>query len=201
MTDTRTRAAKVGACVDLRGVSLRTVDAHLPVPKVVTAPLSIDVAWSVSNGGIVGGRVAYTYRLMVNSAGEETFSISAEWILDYDVGTGVGFDEADLAAFGDVSVSFSAAPYARELVQSLTTRASLPPLVLPTLRAPIDPPRERDIVAAQTGEMAVIGSRAPAKKASAKKASAKKAVPRKASAKKASAKKPSAKKHTAAGQG
>lgn len=49
-------------------------------------------------------------------------------------------DDGDPEAFGNLSGTFSAFPYARELVQSLTRRASLPPLVLGALRAPIDLP-------------------------------------------------------------
>jgi hypothetical protein len=48
------------------------------------------------------------------------------------------WDEADFEAFANISATFAAWPYIREILQSLTSRAGIPPLVLDVLRAPLE---------------------------------------------------------------
>lgn len=136
----RQRAGRVGAVADLLSVSLRTVEAHLPEPAQIEGPVELDVSWETSAQQIDPESLRYTYRLAVAGSAAHDFHIECEFELDYRMPENFEATEEDLTAFGEISASFSAFPYARELVQSLTTRASLPPLVLGTLRAPIDPP-------------------------------------------------------------
>jgi preprotein translocase subunit SecB len=137
MSDARTLAAAVGAKADLVSVVLRSVSAELVVPSGGER-LEMTVSWETSFERLAESRVEYRYRVAVADARTETFYVRAEFALTYVLHA----DHSDehLDAFGDISVGFSAFPYARELVQSFTSRASLPPLVLGTLRAPIDPP-------------------------------------------------------------
>ena len=140
MTDPRTLAAQVGAKADLLGVALRSSSAELTPPNDVEH-LEMTVSWETSFERLAESQVEYRYRVAVTDAQTESFYVRAEYALTYALDPAAELSDEHLEAFGDVSVAFSAFPYARELVQSLTARASLPPLVLGTLRAPIDPPR------------------------------------------------------------
>lgn len=136
----RQRAARVGAVAELLTVSLRAVEAHLPEPERLDGPVELDVSWETRAEQPEPRSLRYSYRLAVAGSAAHDFHIECEFELDYRLPEGFEASAEDLTAFGEISASFSAFPYARELVQSLTTRASLPPLVLGTLRAPIDPP-------------------------------------------------------------
>lgn len=137
----RQLAGKVGAVVDLERVSLRSVEAHLPDPALLNGQLELDVSWETSVERPAPNLFRYRYRLALSTSSAHDLHIECDYELDYRVPDGTDVEEDALVAFGEVSAAFSAFPYARELVQSLTTRASLPPLILGTLRAPIDPPR------------------------------------------------------------
>jgi preprotein translocase subunit SecB len=168
VSDPRTLAAEVGAKAELLGVALRSTNAELAPPDDVEH-LEMTVSWETSFERLADSHVAYRYRIAVTDAQTETFYVRAEFALAYALGATSAFSDEQLDAFGDVSVAFSAFPYARELVQSLTSRASLPPLVLGTLRAPIDPPRDsasepaaRKAKAAHKADRATAGRRSSA---------------------------------------
>jgi preprotein translocase subunit SecB len=141
VSDPRTLAAEVGAKADLLGIALRSASAELTPPEDVEQ-LQMSVSWETSFERLPESQVEYRYRIAVTDAQTEAFSVRAEFALTYALESTAAVSDEHLEAFGEVSVVFSAFPYARELIQSLTSRASLPPLVLGTLRAPIDPPRK-----------------------------------------------------------
>lgn len=138
----RTRAAKVGARADLALVSLRSVEAHLADTQDSGEPIQLEVSWETAHTRADPGEVRYLHQMSVSASAAQDFHIDCSYELIYLLTEDAEIDDEDLDAFGEVSVSFSAFPYVRELVQSLTTRASLPPLVLGTLRSPVDPPVE-----------------------------------------------------------
>lgn len=140
----RQRASKVGALADLRSISLRGLDARLPELDVSDGPIELDVSWETTLQPPEPTLLTYVFNLALGTAGGTDLRIDCEYELVYVVPAEASLDDEDLEAFGDISVTFSAFPYARELVQSLTTRASLPPLLLGPLRAPIDPPPAED---------------------------------------------------------
>lgn len=135
----RHRAGKVGAIAKLCGVSLRSLDARLVGADSADAPIELDLGWEITFSRPGPDAVTFDYQLAVSEP-TGRFRIDCSYELEYDLPGDKEILDEDLVAFGEISVAFSAFPYARELVQSLTTRASLPPLVLGTLRAPIDPP-------------------------------------------------------------
>lgn len=137
----RHRAGKVGAVAQLCAVSLRSVDARLVGADTVDAPIELDLGWEITFARPEPDAVTFDYQLAVSDPSGR-FRIECSYELEYDLPSDKEISDEDLVAFGEISVAFSAFPYARELVQSLTTRASLPPLVLGTLRAPIDPPAD-----------------------------------------------------------
>lgn len=142
----RQRAGKVGAIADLRSISLRTVDARLPEFDGSDGPIGLDVSWETTLQPSAPTFLTYLFHLSVGTASGRDLHVDCEYELEYSLPEEADVEDEDLEAFGDISATFSAFPYARELVQSLTTRASLPPLVLGTLRAPIDPPAADDQV-------------------------------------------------------
>src|SRR3546814_16806888 len=99
----------------------------------------MDVSWEASFERRANCLVEYQHRVAVRDA-TGTFFIRGELALIYALSATSDFSDDQLHGFGEVSVAFSAFPYVRELVHTLTTRASLPPLILGTLRSPLDPP-------------------------------------------------------------
>ena len=135
-------AAEVGAKVDLLTVELRSASAELTPPQH-GEQIDMTVSWETSFERLPESQIEYRYRVAVVDGKTESFYVRAEFALRYEIGGSLAFSDEQLQAFGEVSVAFSAFPYRAELIQSLTVRASLPPLVLGTLRAPIDPPRTK----------------------------------------------------------
>jgi preprotein translocase subunit SecB len=129
VSDPRTLAAEVGAKADLLGIALRSASAELTPPEDVEQ-LQMSVSWETSFERLPESQVEYRYRIAVTDAQTEAFSVRAEFALTYALESTAAVSDEHLEAFGEVSVVFSAFPYARELIQSLTSRASLPPLVL-----------------------------------------------------------------------
>ena len=64
------------------------------------------------------------------------FSIKASFILLYQLPTDKDFSIDDLNIFASVNGIFNCWPYWREIVQNLTTRMGLSPLIIPLLRIP-----------------------------------------------------------------
>lgn len=56
----------------------------------------------------------------------------------YQLQSDSDLDDDDLTAFGEVSVLFTAYPYLREILHTLTGRMGLPPLILDVMRSPLD---------------------------------------------------------------
>ncbi len=70
--------------------------------------------------------------------------LNAEWEVRFEYRHGpVDLDEDTIDAFGRTTVVFAAYPYVRELVQSLTSRAGIPPLLLDLYRLPLSPAGSR----------------------------------------------------------
>jgi preprotein translocase subunit SecB len=136
----RYRAAQVGAVAELNSISLRSVDARVPELKAADGGVDLDVSWEASFERSEPTLLRYEFHLALGTTSGPDMHVDCTFELVYEVPAEVELDDEDLAAFGDVSVTFSAFPYARELVQNLTARASLPPLTLGTLRAPLDLP-------------------------------------------------------------
>lgn len=143
--DARTRAAKVGARVELVAVSLRNVHARLPALVQPDGPVELEVFWETAHTSSEDDQLTFVHRIEITSAEPDGLSVEAAFELVYLIDDASDLDGDDLQAFAEVSAAFSAHPYARELIQSLTVRASLPPLVLGTLRSPVDPPTGSDV--------------------------------------------------------
>ena len=135
----------IGAHATIRDVRLRSVSATLPDaadPSAITIDFSIETECNLPTPDVA----QFFVRFRVAGDGGEAMEIAGQLELLYDLPEADRQPQEVLAAFEKVSVVFSAYPYIRELVQSLTVRAGLSPLVLTTLRAPIDldPEAEED---------------------------------------------------------
>lgn len=135
----RRRAAKVGGAVTLLDVRLRKVDAELKMPAAEPPfHLSIEISPGLNLSNDV---MAYDidYRLRsTDEQGREVLTALIGLSLFYETVSEAEFEDADLLAFGQVSVVFTAHPYVREIAQNLTTRMGLPPLVLDVMQSPLD---------------------------------------------------------------
>lgn len=142
----RLLAAVVGARADIRDVTLRRLVASLQKPVEDGDPVvsEVEVSWDVSHGVPADDRISYEAQMSVVDTSPGLLDISATFSIAYDIPRADQLSAEHFEAFGAVSVTFSIFPYFRELVHSLTTRGGLPPLVLGTLRAPIDQPRDGD---------------------------------------------------------
>jgi hypothetical protein len=60
--------------------------------------------------------------------------ITCRFVLAYSIPTFEGLSDENLIAFGRTSGVFSAWPYWREFVHSMSLRLSIPPIILPTYR-------------------------------------------------------------------
>lgn len=141
----RLQAGRVGAQASLEDIRLRRIEAELCEPAAegpYEVSLSVDPAFDEADNHVLYG---VSYRLEATGAGGVVvLTADIEFSLLYELPESHGFEEADLAAFAEVSVLFSVHPYVREVVQSLTARCGLPPLVLDVLRSPLHPSRPMD---------------------------------------------------------
>lgn len=143
--DHRRAAARVGAKASLLDVRMRRIDAELLTPAAeppYTATLEISQSFDVE-----AEHAVYTLRYAVEASTEDEKKVAychVEFVALYRLPEVHDFSEDDFAAFGEVSVIFSLHPYAREAVQSVTTRFGLPPLVLDVMRSPLDGPVAQD---------------------------------------------------------
>jgi hypothetical protein len=102
-----------------------------------TVESSSGLSWDRSPSDCV--TYALDFGWLVHSGDEDDalFTGIAEFELSYGCAEDFTFDDEEAEAFGEASVLLSAYPFVRELVQSLTTRAGLPPLTLSTIRRPL----------------------------------------------------------------
>lgn len=138
------RSAAIGVAASIRDVRLRSVTARLPASDDLT-PITIDLGVRVDRATVSAETVSYSIEFRVSGNDGEALHIFGTFDVIYNIPGEAQGTQDDLDAFGNVSVMFSVHPYIRELVQSLTVRAGLPPLVLDTLRAPLDDVDENEV--------------------------------------------------------
>lgn len=132
-------SAAVGANAQLLDLRLRHAAFELHLDELSEEPLvltsSIDVRWSraeADDGTVAQFLVAFTV-LAGRVDGPTEFEATVEHALAYQVAP--GHSDEELEAFGQTTAVFASYPYLREMVQSLTGKAGLPPLVLPVWRS------------------------------------------------------------------
>lgn len=136
-SDLRILSMRVGARIELIDIELRSLAAELVV-RDFEQPLEIGVSWDVAWEWPSDGRLEYLVTYSVAEEQGRNPTIKTTFAATYEVRDAEDFQLDEFDAFGQVSVIFSTFPYLRELVQSLTVRAGLPPLTLHTLHSPMD---------------------------------------------------------------
>lgn len=83
-----------------------------------------------------GKKVALVSRCSINLEGKEdrSFSFSAEMELVYTL-PNLDAEDADFEPFVEHNVPFNAWPFFRELVQNISIRMNIPPIVLPLMKS------------------------------------------------------------------
>lgn len=150
-------AARVGGVVELRDIRLVGVEATLHElsvsPRYTVDLQEPQISWG-HEGTILHYEVEGALTIIADERDEPdggdaeaddaahsdapVLSATARFLVVYELPDGFELNPADADDFGQVSVLFSTYPYFRELLNSLTVRAGLPPLVLGTLRSPLD---------------------------------------------------------------
>lgn len=135
-------AGRVAAKAQLRWVNLRDVTAKV-VEYVPPDQLSQSKVFAVpkfGHGEPIGGELSFlaTYNIKVELESRQLWSTEFSFWLQYYVGEN-SFTSDELAAFERTSLALVAHSYARELVQSLTARAGMQPiLTLATFQLQLD---------------------------------------------------------------
>lgn len=136
----RRLAARVGGRADLLDLRIRRIHAELHRPAA-EAPFSfnLEVSPSISRADdkLAVYSVAYDFSSK-DSQEQLVLDGTIELSLLYQLAPDADVSDQELAAFGQVSVLFTAYPYLREILHSLTGRMGLPPLILDVMRSPLD---------------------------------------------------------------
>jgi preprotein translocase subunit SecB len=130
----RRLAARVGSVVHLRRVGLTgltfTVDDDFSLSDQLVVNLTYGHGWQRLSEVVVD--------VQLEDAVSAGLHIKAEHVLAYVVPAGIELSDDELTSFAVVSGTFAVHPYVREVVQSVTTRAGLPAVVLDVWRSPLD---------------------------------------------------------------
>lgn len=135
----RISAARVGAAAQLLDVRLRKVRGELESSSP-RSPIQLEIGVEPSVVQ-VDDLVIYEIEYEIRSTDADENSALTALIglsLVYRLEAGFEPKSEDLAAFGRVSVLYTAHPYLREILQSMASRMGLPSLVLDVLRSPLD---------------------------------------------------------------
>lgn len=134
-------ASRVAASVHLRDMRLVQLEFELQ-PIQPDPPFDVRLN-AEANFHQQGTALIYTVAFSVGAFtspdpdADELFSCRIGYLVHYETEEEEEFSDDALETFGQVSVLFSTYPYLRELVQSLTARAGLIPLVLDVIRSPM----------------------------------------------------------------
>lgn len=135
----RVLAARVSAGVDLLDLRIRRIEAELH-SAAAEGPFSfkLDVTPAVSRADKLA---VYSLEYQFSSKDSDDQLVldgTVELSVLYQLPGDRELNDDDLTAFGEISVLFTAYPYLREILHSLTGRMGLPPLILDVMRSPVD---------------------------------------------------------------
>ncbi|HLN05569.1 MAG TPA: hypothetical protein VK217_04790 [Acidimicrobiales bacterium] len=144
-------AGRLGGISRLRSIELQELywQVHpkiapldYPMPRI-SAATELNFNGTITPGAVNFGVWANVRGLLED--GHELFTLAARYVVGFGVPDDVSVTEAEVIAFGAVTVVAVVLPYIRQLVADVTSRAALPPLVLDTVRIPLPgrpPPTE-----------------------------------------------------------
>ena len=134
-------SSRVVPYVELRAITINRCHAEV-LQYGVTDPLEVQVSTS-GRWGVTDDRDQFQAEVSVDLQSGTTpenpaWTISVSLLLTYAVEPDAKIEPAAFDAYAGTGAVFTAWPYAREVVQSLTNRMGFPPLVLPLLKTPLD---------------------------------------------------------------
>ncbi len=149
MSNSPPRLREIIDSVELSGVRLREVVATGSPPKGKVPVMSVDIGHSArvidrtANGFDVAAEItvrAVAARGPRSGGGSRRplimLSIRATFELRYRLPKIDQFSMRELSQFSNVNGAYNAWPYWRELIQNVSVRMGLPPLILPVFRIP-----------------------------------------------------------------
>lgn len=130
--------ASVGARASILDVRQVVVSATLQ--RVTDAPLHAEVEhtfdWRLEDSTLLC-QAGCAVRITERDSGDAVFDADVVYGCGFAMSDLEGLDEAAYDEFARVNATLCLYPYIREAVQSLTSRAGLPPFVLGTFRVPV----------------------------------------------------------------
>lgn len=132
-------AASVGARASILDVRQVVVSATLK--RVTDAALHAKVDhtfdWRLEDATLFC-QAGCEVRITERESGDEVFDATVVYGCGFAISEVEGLDEAAYEEFARVNATLCLYPYIREAVQTLTSRAGLPPFVLGTFRVPVE---------------------------------------------------------------
>lgn len=132
-------AASVGARAAILDVRQVAVAANLK--RVTDAGLHAEVDhtfdWRLEDATLLC-QVGCEVRITERESGDEVFDATVVYGCGFAISDLEGLGDAAYDEFARVNATLCLYPYIREAVQSLTSRAGLPPFVLGTFRVPVE---------------------------------------------------------------
>lgn len=131
-------AASVGARASI--LDVRQVKVSADLKRVTDTPLHADVDhtfdWRLE-GTTLLCQAGCEVRITERESGDEVFDATVVYGCGFAISDIEGLDDSAYEEFAKVNATLCLYPYIREAVQSLTSRAGLPPFVLATFRVPV----------------------------------------------------------------
>lgn len=149
MNDSSSTLETLIGAAELSSLRLKEVDASSgALPASPPARLSVDIEHSAEVSKEVQSESFVVFaQIKVRVTGSSTagrrkkapssfpaLSVRAILQLNYRLPRGAAFSRSDLQKFADVNGIYNAWPYWRELIQNISVRMNLPPLILPLFR-------------------------------------------------------------------
>jgi hypothetical protein len=136
-------AGRLGVISRLRSLELQelywqvhpTATPFEPGRGIISAATDLNFSGTITPGAVHYGM--WTNVRGVLEDGHELFTFAARYVVGFEIPEEVSVTEAEVNAFGAVTVVAVVLPYVRQLVSDVTSRAGLPPLVLETIRIPL----------------------------------------------------------------
>lgn len=125
---------------EMSSIRLRRCNATLQgEEEKLTAPIKLAFSHSASSPGLIDGilRIEADFRFQGFDSSEgksPLFSLDCSFDIDYEIKEGFAPPPEAIEAFKEGNAIFNCWPYARELVQNLTSKMCLSPPPLPLLR-------------------------------------------------------------------
>lgn len=161
MTTNADLAQKVGRLVDLQAVVVKSADLDasfdpLNLPEQLTLESGYRSTYTLGNSADGKRRVDVTIEFKFlckepdaedGEPGETALSLTSTFVLVYALREDIDIEAECFSHFANLNGAYNAWPYWREFVQSATTRAGMPGVIVPLFRPPVVEISDEDLPA------------------------------------------------------